>query len=67
MRCLKAWLHPGQLKEQELVLLAVNNNADVTTACGGSHWCARSKLTPALCLGRQHLVAKPVTRTSLHW
>jgi len=30
---------PGQLKEQELVLLAVNANPDVSAACGGSHWC----------------------------
>lgn len=51
MRCLKARLHPGQLTEQDLVLLAANNNPDVTTACGGSHWCVRSKLkTPALWL-----------------
>ena len=29
----------GQLKEQELVFLAVNDNPDVSAACGGSHWC----------------------------
>ena len=60
MRCLSARLHPGQLTEHDLVLLAVNNNA-VTTACGGSHWCVRSKLkTPALRFavsGEPHFIA----------
>ena len=61
MRCLSARLHPGQLTEHDLVFLAVNNNPDVTTACGGSHWCVRSKLeTPALLCavsGEPHFIA----------
>ena len=72
MRCLKAWLHPGQLTEQDLVLLATNNNPDVTTACGGSHWCARSKLGISVVYfavsGEAAFIRKPVTtRTSLHF
>ncbi|KAK9836931.1 hypothetical protein WJX81_000421 [Elliptochloris bilobata] len=27
-----------QLKEQKVIFLAVNDNPDVSTACGGSHW-----------------------------
>ncbi len=34
----------GQLKKQELVFLAVNDNPDVSAACGGSHWCRPSAI-----------------------